>query len=415
MAEGDDFEGVSWSVQCEIIQQDMLGGQLQDKDIPSGGLDHNFIFPGFEANQLDQVNDQAPHLQLDQGNNLLPDLNLEPQAQQQIIEEKIPAQAVFEPVAQEQELQEEMDIQLNLSPPMESASSSILGNQNYDSGLSEEATQQTLLLLKTGSKMLLLKTWNRTLPFQLLPLQTLLIYAENLEGQEALHAYGPILNQYAELGFQPPIHQEVVLALPANINIPRMNPSSRKLSFTNLGLGNSIGPQMYPDLQDFLGGMMQTGKSNPNIYRLWAKYFSPMGCPEKTSLTHKYVHSPPRRGRVIPQATPEIETSVRRSLRIRDKNDGFKHSSCADKTCLACAATPPAFAISTIKEIGEKVCKIASEKLSIEALSAKSSSKKVIGDKMTPSKVCSSNKEVEKGKKKKVSDDANEASKKAKK
>lgn len=102
-------------------------------------------------------------------------------------------------------------------------------------------------------------------------------------------------------------------------------------------------------------------------------------------------------------------------MRIRDRNDGFKHNSCADKNCLACVATPLAFATSTLKEIGEKVCKFAPEKLSDEALSAKSSSKKVIGEKKTPSKTSSSKEEAEKGKKKKVSDDANEASKKAKK
>lgn len=50
MTEGDDFERLLWIVHCEIIQQDMLGGQLEDEDIPPGRLDDNFIYPGFEAN-----------------------------------------------------------------------------------------------------------------------------------------------------------------------------------------------------------------------------------------------------------------------------------------------------------------------------------------------------------------------------
>lgn len=34
LLEGNDFEGVSTIVQCEIIQQTLLGGLLQDEDIP---------------------------------------------------------------------------------------------------------------------------------------------------------------------------------------------------------------------------------------------------------------------------------------------------------------------------------------------------------------------------------------------
>lgn len=46
ISERDNFEGVSLPVQCEIIQQNMLGALPQDEDIPPGGLDGNFIFPG---------------------------------------------------------------------------------------------------------------------------------------------------------------------------------------------------------------------------------------------------------------------------------------------------------------------------------------------------------------------------------
>src|SRR5688572_33023522 len=48
LSEGDDFEGTSWTVQCEILRQNILGGLLQDGDIPPGGLDDNFIFPGIQ-------------------------------------------------------------------------------------------------------------------------------------------------------------------------------------------------------------------------------------------------------------------------------------------------------------------------------------------------------------------------------
>jgi hypothetical protein len=51
-SEGDDFEGVCHTVKCEIIQQNILGGQLQDEDIPPGCLDdEEFIFPSLEPIQ----------------------------------------------------------------------------------------------------------------------------------------------------------------------------------------------------------------------------------------------------------------------------------------------------------------------------------------------------------------------------
>jgi hypothetical protein len=37
-SEGDFFEGVSLTVQCEILQQDLFGGMPQDEDIPPWGL-----------------------------------------------------------------------------------------------------------------------------------------------------------------------------------------------------------------------------------------------------------------------------------------------------------------------------------------------------------------------------------------
>lgn len=38
ISEGDDFKGSSRTVQCEIMQQDLLGAQLQDEDVPLLGL-----------------------------------------------------------------------------------------------------------------------------------------------------------------------------------------------------------------------------------------------------------------------------------------------------------------------------------------------------------------------------------------
>lgn len=48
---------------------------------------------------------------------------------------------------------------------------------------------------------------------------------------------------------------------------------------------------MDPCLQDYLGGLMQCGKPKPDLYRLWAKYFSSMGCPKH--VVHKPNDWPP--------------------------------------------------------------------------------------------------------------------------
>jgi hypothetical protein len=63
--------------------------------------------------------------------------------------------------------------------------------------------------------------------------------AENIAGLEETPAQGPILNQGAEMGNQPLILQEVVLALPANVQLPQNGPHLQTI-------------QMVPDVGDHL-------------------------------------------------------------------------------------------------------------------------------------------------------------------
>jgi hypothetical protein len=44
-----------------------------------------------------------------------------------------------------------------------------------------------------------------------------------------------------------------------------------------------------------------------------------------------------------------VDTSVRRSLRVKKANNGFKSKSCVDKNCLACDNEPPAISPSIIR------------------------------------------------------------------
>nr|TKW30173.1 hypothetical protein SEVIR_2G017600v2 [Setaria viridis] len=144
LSEGDDFEGVSYTVQCEILQQNMLGAQLQDEDIPPGGPDGEFIFPGFQPNVQQQQNQPHNHnLDLEGPGGQLPDLNGNPEQNNMAIEQDEQdeeedeedgmdedvlldmlieeAQALHE---EEEEPQVILDLNLNLSPPPPSSSPS---------------------------------------------------------------------------------------------------------------------------------------------------------------------------------------------------------------------------------------------------------------------------------------------------
>lgn len=77
ISEGDDFEGLSLTVQCEILQQNLLGGGPPDEDIPPGGLDDGFIFPGVGPGLNNpHLPGHNQHVLPQAGNNQQLDLNL---------------------------------------------------------------------------------------------------------------------------------------------------------------------------------------------------------------------------------------------------------------------------------------------------------------------------------------------------
>ncbi|KAF8703751.1 hypothetical protein HU200_031840 [Digitaria exilis] len=81
-----------------------------------------------------------------------------------------------------------------------------------------------------------------------------------------------------------------------------------------------------------------------------------------------------------------METEVRRSLRVRSSNDGFKRSTCSQKGCLGCSASPPALSMKAIQKIGESICMITPATLSKEALKKKAKERRPIGTKKNPKK-----------------------------
>jgi hypothetical protein len=78
----------------------------------------------------------------------------------------------------------------------------------------------------------------------------------------------------------------------------------------------------------------------------------------------------------IPQTTPSapkrkrrgkgplVESEVRRSPRIIELNAGYKqHSSCSDRNCLSCSASPPVTKNKIVKNLASCFCKIKEENL----------------------------------------------------
>jgi hypothetical protein len=52
-----------------------------------------------------------------------------------------------------------------------------------------------------------------------------------------------------------------------------------------------------------------------------------------------------------------VDTSVRRSLRVKKTTKGFKSNSCMDKNCLACDSEPPVLSPSLMKNVRMTFCK----------------------------------------------------------
>nr|TKW28031.1 hypothetical protein SEVIR_3G297000v2 [Setaria viridis] len=409
-SEGDDFEGVSTTVQVEIMQQNPLGGFLQDEDIPPPRFEDNFIFPGFhnQPQQHEQhlQNHHQQHEQhlLEQAQNnqqvdQLPDLNEDPdeeehiQEQMQMLMDDLQDQAPEQGDIQHEEGQIEMDLQLSLSAPLNSSSTEE-GSDKQGKLLSED-TQQN-------------------------------------EGQE----------EKVQV-------QEIVLAIPAIQNIQGHQPGQANNEYMMVeALPNSVAD---PGWADWLREGKKARSTSPDLQQLWDRFFTVDGSPEKVitlpnewapfftfnllnsnkfewacsflsskasqllltgtsnskTVTMSIPKSCPKQANIICSSSPVqdqvenrfnsdsnsrgqkktkvsaplVETEARRSPRIRTRNAGFKHSSCTSRNCLACAAVPPSLPTKTLVALGEDFYKVSKGTLSNEKLRRKIVKVKVIGDK----------------------------------
>jgi hypothetical protein len=71
-------------------------------------------------------------------------------------------------------------------------------------------------------------------------------------------------------------------------------------------------------------------------------------------------------------------SGLRRSLRIKAANTGFKAAGCGKKSCLGCELDPPSLSNKIIKNLGEEFCKMDPKDLSDATLKASHTTKKAV-------------------------------------
>jgi hypothetical protein len=218
----------------------------------------------------------------------------------------------------------------------------------------------------------------------------------------------------------------------------------------NVGLVRLLDrPIMDPLLHLRFQSNPQPNKLNADVYRLWAKNFSPVGNPELVvqipksrasfflmmlldpkcfdwakgfliSATWKILVNSSTSDDIMDFALPSscpsgnmidctayktpsalispdpapsqdlppsfVETTFRRSPRLKSRFGGFKQEHCSSRNCLACAAHPPSLSTESIRSIAGSICKVPEEKLTDKALKSKPKAFKAIGEKQSEKK-----------------------------
>jgi hypothetical protein len=234
------------------------------------------------------------------------------------------------------------------------------------------------------------------------------------------------------------------------VNVMPQRPATNFHLNLNVGLVRLLDrPIMDPLLPFCFQSKPQPNKLNADVYRLWAKNFSPVGKPELVvqipkswasfflmmlldpkcfdwakgfliSTTWKIlVNSSPSDDFMdfaLPSSCPSgtvidcnayktpsalnppdpasiqdlppsfVETTFRRSPRLKSPFGGFKQDHCSSRNCLACAAHPPSLSTDLIRSIAGSICKVPDEKLTDKALKRKPKAFKAIGEKQSEKK-----------------------------
>lgn len=73
---------------------------------------------------------------------------------------------------------------------------------------------------------------------------------------------------------------------------------------------------------------------------------------------------------------PISEADLKRSQRLKKINKGFKSTSCRDKNCVGCSASPPTISQHVVRELGKTFCYIDPQELTEDKLNVKPSKTK---------------------------------------
>lgn len=69
--------------------------------------------------------------------------------------------------------------------------------------------------------------------------------------------------------------------------------------------------------------------------------------------------------------SPTVDSEVRRSPRVKEKNMGFKTNQCRVKNYLDCSTNPPTLPLESLKKIGTEFCQLNPDLLEEQLLAKK--------------------------------------------
>jgi hypothetical protein len=400
-SETEGFVGDSWTVQCEIIQQNMLGGQAQDEDpippapedgqqlplvffglgqpMPPAGLDLNFP-SGPAGGDLPALQDDNAHGDWDQW-----------------IENVQPNQHILQPFPPD--LQPVQPDELQLS--------------NQHSGLSSDSSFG-------AGQVAPLQNGHVVEEGPVLPGVGLAVNITAFNGPQEVDGPAPQVDHVPGIADLP--HQ-------AHVGDPNNN------HFQNLEMNFMVNQGWQPDP---MFQMFEERKRAAQFSSLWAMYFAPAGStapsvdiaknwapfflskllqPEAFSWSKSFLLS------VIPSALLEpgmeslpfaipkecpnvkllddvlsessnesgscdapapiiVESELRRSKRLKESRVGFRHGACPKRNCLMCQHNfdgPPLLSSKVIRNLGSRFCNLSDDDLSKRRLKKKKSVVGVVG------------------------------------
>jgi hypothetical protein len=474
-SEAEGFLGQSWTIQCEIISQQLLGAQPGDEDPtpddnpleqepPFDFFGHGQpVQPGLLDQHRDEQLDNAQHEDQDWGQWLAGAPDAAPTANIEPLDLDLNIQA--EDDAEEDQF---MDLDLNVMPIQEPG---LVANDIADLQAENSETDVTSISILAAS-LPSSRTVQGNLHEQVFSPERTAWAAMNeiptmplREGALGQNAQ-PILNND---GFFLPDDLLQAIDSPAigDLVIPQVN--------LNLQVGivlhqdSNMADPVFEKFTMSTGSQIQSS-TDVELFRTWGRFFSPVGDPQKQisillkwapfftcqllkkdyfHWAYKFLNSlawevmqqedseannlkfslplecpakealcyGPDNNHLLPNdpsevvsllTTPEIDdqasqqhssttdlllrkrkqrqlvlidSELRRSLRIKAYNTGFKSSRCGRKNCMGCELDPPTLSSKIIKNLGEKICKMDPIELSDAKLITSHTSNRAISKK----------------------------------